>query len=41
MVGIGFYLAFLIPWLWIFLRATVLSGFLGFIAMELGWITTE
>lgn len=24
-----------------FLRATVLSGFLGFIAIELGWITTE
>lgn len=54
MVGIGFYLAFLIPWFWIafwrargvptgkwLLRATVLSGFLGFLAIELGWITTE
>lgn len=54
MVGIGFYLAFLIPWFWVaywrargvptgkwLLRAIVLSGFLGFVAIELGWITTE
>lgn len=54
MVGIGFYLAFLIPWFWLaywrargvptgkwLLRATVLSGPLGFLAIELGWITTE
>lgn len=54
MVGIGFYLAFLIPWFWVaywrargvptnkwLLRALVLAGPLGFVAIELGWITTE
>ena len=58
MVGIGFYMAFLIPWFWLaywrargvptgnptgkwLLRATVLAGPLGFLAIELGWITTE
>src|ERR671938_256877 len=54
MVGIGFFLAALIGWLWIafwrirgtptgrwLLRATTLSGFLGFIAIECGWIVTE
>ena len=54
MVGIGFYLAFLIPWFWLaywrargvptgrwLLWATVLAGPLGFVAIELGWITTE
>lgn len=54
MVGIGFYLTFLVLWFWFaywrargtpdgkwLLRATVLSGFLGFLAIELGWLTTE
>jgi cytochrome d ubiquinol oxidase subunit I len=58
MVGIGFYLALLIPWFWFaywrargvpggdpagkwLLRAIVLAGPLGFLAIELGWITTE
>lgn len=54
MVGIGFFLSFLVLWFWFaywrargvptgkwLLRATVLSGFLGFTAIELGWITTE
>lgn len=54
MVGIGFYLAFLIPWFWVafwrsrgvptgrwLLRAVVLAGPLGFLAIELGWLTTE
>ncbi len=54
MVGIGFFLAFVVLWFWFaywrargvptgkwFLRTIVLSGFLGFIAIELGWLTTE
>lgn len=54
MVGIGFFMATLIPWFWVaywrargvptarwLLRAVVLAGPLGFVAIELGWITTE
>lgn len=54
MVGIGFFLVFVVGWFWFafwrargvpsskwLLRALVPSGFLGFIAIELGWIATE